>query len=181
MESWIETLWEWEEKNKLNENWNIDWVSTFTPLPRDVNELKLLEDYSIAGLLDPDLLPIKLKTDIPKEIGKLISLKSLDIAVENIEHIPKEIGELKSLTDLNISNCSSIVFLPEEIGDLSKLQSLIINDNNSLLRLPDNITKLSKMVSVSIRGNKNLKLTINQKKWINNLGNNGCYVSISLD
>jgi len=178
MENWIRILWEWEETNKLNENWNIDWVSEFSPLPRDVTKLKQLEEYLIAGLLDPDLLPITLKTDIPKEIGKLISLKSLDISVENIRHLPKEIGELKNLTSLAIENCTSIIQLPEEIGNLSELNSIRLIGNDSLLRLPANITRLCNITDLNISDNKKLKLTLKQKMWIKNLKDNGCYVRL---
>ena len=67
----------------------------------------------------------ELTGEIPKEIGKLINLKELEIYNNQITgEIPKEIGKLINLTVLGLNNNQLTGEIPKEIGKLVNLQEL---------------------------------------------------------
>ena len=64
-----------------------------------------------------DLGYLQLTGEIPKEIGKLINLKSLDIENNQLTgEIPKEIGKLRNLEELYLYNNQLTGEIPKEIG-----------------------------------------------------------------
>lgn len=81
-------------------------------IPKEIGNLKKLE-----------LLRVNLgkMTALPKEIGELINLKTLEFTNGNIA-IPKEIGKLSNLSTLKINE--TVTDIPEEIGNLKALKSL---------------------------------------------------------
>ncbi|OMO69133.1 Disease resistance protein [Corchorus olitorius] len=82
--------------------------------------LRLL-DFSL-GWLNNNVGKVK---GIPKEIGKLIHLRYLNlICSENLRHLPEEICDLKNLQYLNLSNCFRLEKLPDGIGNLINLRCL---------------------------------------------------------
>eukprot|EP00904_Undaria_pinnatifida_P003311 jgi/Undpi1/12981/HiC_scaffold_7.g02646.m1 len=80
------------------------------------------EGHACAGFRE-------LKSDIPKEVGKLPALKKLDLSGncdigELFGAIPPEIGDLPALEELNLSDCQLQGAIPPEIGDLPALEEL---------------------------------------------------------
>ena len=73
-------------------------------------------------------------TSIPKEIGVLQSLRSIDLEVNLLTSLPYEIYNLNRLIFLNLSE-NRLEFLPEGIHKLENLKELFLN-NNPLTFLP---------------------------------------------
>uniref|UniRef100_A0A6N2M1V5 NB-ARC domain-containing protein n=1 Tax=Salix viminalis TaxID=40686 RepID=A0A6N2M1V5_SALVM len=71
--------------------------------------------------------------------------KSLNLSWSLIEEIPKEVGKLIHLRHLNLEYCRELVSLPETMCDLCNLQSLDVIGCLSLKELPLAIAKLIKL------------------------------------
>jgi internalin A len=81
--------------------------------------------------------------EVPPEIGKLRTLKDLDISNNQLTRLPPEIGELENLTELNLYN-NQLYQLPPEIGKLKNLIKLNLSGNR-LTQLPPEIRELKKL------------------------------------
>ena len=68
-------------------------------------------------------------TKLPKEIGNLKKLETLNIANSTIAELPAEIAQLESLSSLEIYNCPNMVKFPVQIGELPMLRSVNISNN----------------------------------------------------
>ena len=66
---------------------------------------------------------------LPKEIGRLKKLETLNIANSPIVELPAEIAELESLSSIEIYNCPNMVKFPTQIGKLPSLRSVNISNN----------------------------------------------------
>lgn len=97
------------------------------------------------------LISLYIKKTIPKEIGKLTSLKYLSV-FSSIDKLPAEIGSLKKLEMLSMSN-SYLEQLPIEIGDLENLKILNLQ-KAELTSLPKEIGKLKKLEILHLENNK---------------------------
>ena len=85
----------------------------------------------------------KLSGKIPKEIGKLTNLKALSLCNNQLSgEIPKEIGKLINLRCLSLSNNKLTGEIPKEIGKLINLEWLYLNDNKLTGEIPKEIGKL---------------------------------------
>uniref|UniRef100_A0A6N2N146 NB-ARC domain-containing protein n=1 Tax=Salix viminalis TaxID=40686 RepID=A0A6N2N146_SALVM len=71
-----------------------------------------------------------------------IRRKSLNLSRSSIEEIPKEVGKLIHLRHLNLKDCTKLVSLPETMCDLCNLQSLDVRSCHSLKELPRATVKL---------------------------------------
>ena len=116
-------------------------IETYEKLPAEIGQLTSLEHLYIRGR--------QLHTGPPPEIGKLKSLKLLEVLPLNDFHsgltrLPPEIGELKSLRVLKI-NKSKLTTLPPEIGELKSLTDLDLDDNQFLKTLPPEIGELKSL------------------------------------
>lgn len=78
--------------------------------------------------------------EIPKEIGNLINLKSLNLCNNKIREIPREISNLVDLNYLYLLN-NKITQIPKEIEDLNNLQYLDLS-GNEINRVPRTIGNL---------------------------------------
>jgi Leucine-rich repeat (LRR) protein len=105
------------------------------------------------------ILSSKDKT-LPEFIGKIISLKDLDLSHNKIERLPDSIGNLKNLEKLTLNRNQSLSYLPDSIGDLKNLEYLNL-DNNALKSLPKTIINLPKLKYINIHGNQIQKLPSN--------------------
>ena len=68
-------------------------------------------------------------TSLPKEIGNLKKLETLNIANSKIAELPEEIADLESLSSIEIYNCPNMVKFPVQIGKLPMLRSVNISNN----------------------------------------------------
>ncbi len=66
---------------------------------------------------------------LPKEIGRLKKLETLNIANGELETLPVTIGELESLSSLEIYNCPKMTNFPVVIGELPMLRMVNISNN----------------------------------------------------
>ena len=102
-DGWTERLWQWAEKNGIDDN----------VLPRNKKDLTNLTKLDFSGC--------QLKFKLPKEIGNLTNLTTLNLSGYELTELPKEIGNLTNLTRLYIDSNKH----PEEWGSgLSEIRNL---------------------------------------------------------
>jgi internalin A len=99
---------------------------------------------------------IELKELIAKV--KAQQLTELDLSDQQITEIPKEIGDLISLQYLGLNN-NQIAKLPESIGNLSSLLHLDIN-KNQIVEIPESISNLTCLQSLNLYSNQITTTTI---------------------
>ena len=68
-------------------------------------------------------------TSLPKEIGRLKKLETLNIANGELVSLPDSIVHLESLSSIEIYNCPKMVAFPTQIGELPALRSVNISNN----------------------------------------------------
>uniref|UniRef100_A0A6N2MLG3 NB-ARC domain-containing protein n=1 Tax=Salix viminalis TaxID=40686 RepID=A0A6N2MLG3_SALVM len=73
---------------------------------------------------------------------EVVGEQSLNLSQSSIKEIPKEVGKLIHLRDLNLKWCRELVSLPETMCDLCNLQSLDVRECWSLKELPRATVKL---------------------------------------
>ena len=89
---------------------------------------------------------------LPPEIGQLHSLKELDLKFNKFSRLPSEIGQLSALQELKLS-FNQLNNLPPEIGQLLNLQWLYLG-NNQLNNLPSEIGQLYALRSLELNNNQ---------------------------
>jgi len=108
-------------------------------------------DPGLAHLVTKVVLSNKNLTTLPKEIGNLKNLWSLDLQFNLLTTLPPEIGNLKNLEWLDLQ-FNLLTTLPAEIGNLKNLRWLYLNENH-LTTLPPEIGKLKNLKSLWLGGN----------------------------
>ncbi|XP_058185002.1 disease resistance protein RPV1-like isoform X6 [Rhododendron vialii] len=84
-----------------------------------------------------------------KEIGNLISLRTLDLSQNNLSTLPDSICNLTCLKELFVEN-NKLSHLPSEIGDLDSLETLVLEGNNGFRALPESIRKLVRLRELNL-------------------------------
>ncbi|KAJ6417846.1 hypothetical protein OIU84_001265 [Salix udensis] len=82
---------------------------------------------------------------LPDVMKQLTCIRSLNLPESSIKEIPKEVGKLIHLRHLNLRYCRELVSLPETMCDLCNLQSLDVRGCRSLKELPRATVKLIKL------------------------------------
>ena len=95
---------------------------------------------------------------LPKTIGDLRHLKTLEISKINILELDDQIGKLKNLYLLKLNYCTSLSKISSSLTNLKKLENVQINNCSSLRKLPANLITLPKLKSLECNFNDNLKL-----------------------
>ncbi|KAJ6386610.1 hypothetical protein OIU78_016520 [Salix suchowensis] len=108
-----------------------------TSFPSSIHRAKGLRSLLIGNSGDPWL-----GSALPDVIKQLICMRSLNLAGSLIKEIPKEVGKLIHLRHLNLEWCEELVSLPETMCDICNLQSLDVFGCSSLKELPRAIGKL---------------------------------------
>ncbi|KAJ6358309.1 hypothetical protein OIU76_000084 [Salix suchowensis] len=120
-------------------------LSMQTSFPSSIHRAKGLRSLLIGGYgWDGAAVP-----DVMKQ---LTCIRSLNVSRSLIKEIPKEIGKLIHLRHLNLEWCEELVSLPETMCDLCNLQSLDVIGCRSLKELPRATVKLIKLRHLCISG-----------------------------
>ncbi|KAJ6764554.1 LEUCINE-RICH REPEAT-CONTAINING [Salix koriyanagi] len=115
-------------------------LSRETSFSSFIHRAKGLRSLLIANSGDP-----RHGVALPEVMKQLTCIRSLNLSRSSIEEIPKEVGKLIHLRHLNLEWCRELVSLPETMCDLCNLQSLDIRGCKSLNELPQAIGKLIKL------------------------------------
>ncbi|KAH9669968.1 hypothetical protein KPL70_022008 [Citrus sinensis] len=83
--------------------------------------------------------------DIPREIEKLIHLRSLRLAGLKIEELPETCCKLFNLQTLDINECYRLKRLPQGVGSLVNLRHLVVSLNGDLDYLPKGLERLTSL------------------------------------
>ncbi|XP_044482039.1 putative disease resistance protein RGA3 [Mangifera indica] len=110
-------------------------------LPKLFGELTCLRALSITGKWQLNSL-IK---EIPKEVGKLIHLRYLNLRHLNVRKLPETLCGLYNLQTLDISHCHQLEELPQGMEKLINLRHLENGQTWSLRYIPKGIQRLSNL------------------------------------
>ena len=164
-----------------------------TTIPKEIGNLVKLESLILGNVVHEEIMITRLN-ELPKEIGNLTKLKHLHAQYNNLTTLPKEIGYLYSLSELKLGG-NGISSLPKSIGFLSNLKLLTLWGNglenvpaeigqltqiegldlsmNPLTELPKEIVNLTSLKRLYL---PELKLSVTQENWIEELKEYGCEV-----
>ncbi|XP_074287818.1 putative disease resistance protein RGA1 [Silene latifolia] len=87
-----------------------------------------------------------------KSLAKWTCLRSLDLSESQAKSLPKSIGDLLHLRSLDLSYNSDLKVLPKSITKLVNLQTLNLYNCESLKQLPDDVSKLVDLSTLDIGG-----------------------------
>ncbi|XP_074285625.1 disease resistance protein RGA2-like isoform X2 [Silene latifolia] len=93
-----------------------------------------------------------------KSIPKWTCLRSLDLSCSKAKNLPKSIGQLLHLRSLDLSFSRELKVLPKSITKLVNLQTLNLYSCYSLKQLPDDMSKLVDLNVLDITGCNELSL-----------------------
>ncbi|XP_074285413.1 putative disease resistance protein RGA1 isoform X1 [Silene latifolia] len=83
---------------------------------------------------------------LPKSIGDLLHLRSLDLSYNrDLEVLPKSITKLVNLQTLNLYYCKSLKQLPDDVSKLVDLSTLNVAQCDALSHMPADISMLSSL------------------------------------
>ncbi|XP_074285248.1 putative disease resistance protein RGA1 isoform X2 [Silene latifolia] len=85
-----------------------------------------------------------------KSIRKWTCLRSLDLSKSKAKSLPKSIGDLLHLRSLDLSYNSDLRVLPKSITKLVNLQTLNLHFCKSLKQLPDDVSKLVDLCTLNV-------------------------------
>ncbi|KAJ9692755.1 hypothetical protein PVL29_011711 [Vitis rotundifolia] len=89
--------------------------------------------------------------ELPKEVGKLIHLRYLNLSIfGNLRELPETICDLYNLQTLNIQGCYSLQKLPQAMGKLINLRHLENGDIDDMKGLPKGIGRLSSLQTLDV-------------------------------
>src|SRR5271155_5232106 len=72
-----------------------------------------------------------------------IIIRVLKVSCKQLQTVPKELGQLASLQTLNLSN-NQLQIIPKELGQLASLQKLFLH-NNQLQTIPKELGQLASL------------------------------------
>jgi leucine-rich repeat protein SHOC2 len=96
---------------------------------------------------------------LPRTIGSLVNLTTLDLGFNHLEYLPETIGYCTLLTTLDVQH-NELVELPESIGNLKLLTRLGIKYNR-LTSIPASLRNCVNMDDFAIEGNCVSQLPVN--------------------
>ncbi|XP_031281020.1 putative disease resistance protein RGA3 [Pistacia vera] len=106
-------------------------------MPRLFGELTRLRALDVSGNIWYENMVL----DIPKEIGRLIHLRYLNLSSLKIKELPEVLCELYNLQTLELRGCADLKSLPQGLGKLTNLRHLV-NEGTSLTCMPIGIERL---------------------------------------
>jgi M6 family metalloprotease-like protein len=110
---------------------------------------------NLTSLVSLELDRNALSGNIPHEIGNLTSLKTLSLSFNALTgSIPNEIGNLTSLRSLNLLSNTLTGNIPEEIGNLKNLEDIFLPSNKLSGELPDGLWALTNLKNLDLQFNE---------------------------
>ena len=105
--------------------------------------------------LGSDAISGALRGSIPQELGRLASLKVLDLSGAHFSYlgIPPELGNLQNLEILDLSASALANTIPSELGNLSSLRTLDLSGNALRGPVPSELGNLSNLELLDISFN----------------------------
>ncbi|GLT50481.1 hypothetical protein SLA2020_239640 [Shorea laevis] len=126
----------------------------------------LLHDNHFRGVLPTPIANLSTKLEklwiagnqisskIPKEIGNLVGLTSLDMCSNSIiGEIPHSIAKLKNLSQLYLCENKFSGPFPSSLGNMSQLQKLSLFENNLSGPIPPNLGNCSQLEYIDLEKN----------------------------
>ena len=138
-----------------NTNWLTDaplgeWYGVETDGSGRVTQLRLRGDYSKDGSRRGGM-----SGPIPPELGELVRLKGLDLAVNALTGpIPPELGNLVDLVSLSLARNGLTGPIPPELGNLVDLDHLSLIGNGLSGRIPPELGNLVDLDRLNLAGNR---------------------------
>ena len=118
------------EISSLQKLEELDLCCDLRSLPKELGELSGLTKLDLSQNRDlGTALPAG--EAFPAELGKMKSLRDLNLSECGLSAVPAFVCELKSLESLNLSYCE-LRSLPKELGELSGLTKLDLSRNRTL-------------------------------------------------
>ena len=114
-----------------------------------------MEDGRVVELSLPNM---RLGGAVPAEIGRLTSLRVLDLRGNQLTSLPSEIGQLTSLTYLSLGY-NQLTSLPAEIGQLASLTWLDL-EKNQLTSVPVETWQLTSLKDLVLACNQLTSLPV---------------------
>ncbi|GLU03385.1 hypothetical protein SLE2022_205870 [Rubroshorea leprosula] len=103
--------------------------------------------------------PDHLCNEVPKEVGKLMHLRYINLAhSEKLERLPEELCNILNLECLELKGCQNLKHLPESTGKLLNLRLLLTMGCYALTHYPKDIGKLTSLrtlIGVIARADRN--------------------------
>jgi internalin A len=112
--------------------------------------LKRIKEAKETGAQLLDLTGLGL-TKLPKELGELESLRTLQLCYNHFEKVPIVVNKLTNLRELDLS-ANHLQELPTWIGELKKLSALRLS-SNQLSGLPDSLASLNRLTRLYVSEN----------------------------
>ena len=113
--------------------------------------LRLIDRAADEGWTELDLSSLGLK-ELPIEIGKLVNIKKLNLAFNEITYLPDEMKSLTSLEKLDL-DCNRHPFFPQSLSSMVQLK-IIKLDFCELLQIPSVLFKLPHLNRLNVAYNK---------------------------
>ncbi len=102
---------------------------------------------------------------VPPALGGLDSLRHIFMGITSVTSLPKEIGRLKRMDTIDIGTSHIGPTIPDEIGELSNLRCLKVFRCN-LETLPTSLMKLQKLATVDFSFNSICQMDDSLRQWI---------------
>ena len=102
-------------------------------------------------------------TELPKSLGNLTQLQTLDLSDNQLTTLPESLSNLTQLQELNLHG-NQLTTLPKSLGNLTQLQKLYLSGNQRTT-LPESISNLTQLQELSLNYDRLTALP----EWLGNL------------
>ncbi|XBI45488.1 hypothetical protein VPH35_109946 [Triticum aestivum] len=124
-------------------------------IPTALMDMPMLKSEKTKAHLDPRVFKLTIYTALSRQYRRLNAFpKVLDLSNNKFTgEIPREIGQLKSLLSLNLSSNDLTGQLPQSICNLTSLLALDLSNNNLMGPIPSGLNSLHSLPAFNISNN----------------------------